>query len=218
MQWLWVPLSLRPVFKEDSNISICNVRNIKQCQVNRKGWTGRKDRLWITVFGICSLYREESWLQSSFNYQVSARSRCREDIFTPMKVYTSFKRYIKRYMKRLSLLGLTTSIPSLLFSPILCYYRLPLSRSLKSRAPSAPQCARDVPQCMTLDQSEGAIPKVYLLWLEPGNWRTIKNMRPQLTDSLWAPSHAACAGYHLPETGSLKAKSPPPKGKETETI
>lgn len=32
--------------------------------------------------------------------------------------------------------------------------------------------------------------------------------------TLGAVTHTACAGYHLPETGSLKAKSPPtPKGK-----
>lgn len=68
-----------------------------------------------------------------------------EDIFTLIKVYTSFSLNIKQYIKRLGLLGLTTSIPSLLFSPILCYYRLPPPLSLKSRAPSAPQRARDVP-------------------------------------------------------------------------
>lgn len=35
--------------------------------------------------------------------------------------------------------------------------------------------------------------------------------------TLGAVTHAARAGYHLPETGSLKAKSPPtPKGKPTE--
>lgn len=107
---------------------------------------------------------------------------------------------------------------SLLLSPLILNLSLPLSLSLPQIASPQQQCARDVPWCMTLDQSEGTIPKVYLLWLEPGSWPSIKDKRPQSIDSLWAPSHAACAGYHLPVTGFLKAKTPPPKGKGMETF
>lgn len=79
------------------------------------------------------------------------------------------------------------------------------------------QCARDVPQCMTPDQSEAAIPKVYLLWLEPGNWRRIK------ASALGQQIHSERRHTQLVrdiiclKPIPLKRKAPPPKGKEKET-
>lgn len=75
-------------------------------------------------------------------------------------------------------------VPFLFSNPQLIIASLSLSPSPSNRERPVHQRARDVPQCMALDQSEGAIPKVYLLWLEPGRRRGIKGTRPQPSDSL----------------------------------
>lgn len=174
------------------------------------------ERLWITTLGLCSFHKEESSLLGSCNYHINMfpneKSRCRRTFSFLMKVSISFNLHIKYYIKGLASLGsLHQSLPSYFLQSFAIIASL--SRPEIASVQCTTVCTRRA-QCMTLDQWEGAIPKVYLLWLEPGHWRDIKVMRLQLADSLWAPSHTARAGYHLPETGSLKAKSPPPKGKE----
>lgn len=92
---------------------------------------------------------------------------------------------------------------SLLLSP-------PPRRLSKSRAVRAPRRARDVPQCCDAQPIRGAVPKVYLLWIEPRRSRSIKNKRRRLTDPLSAPSHTQLVrDFICLKPVSLKRTVPP---------
>lgn len=124
--------------------------------------------------------------------------------------------YIKHFVKGLGLLGLNyiNPFPFIFSNPLL----LSLS-SLSHMCPSiaSGQCATVCtrrPQCMTLDQSEAAIPKVYLLWLEPGNWRGIKHKRPQITVHSERRHTQLVRDIICLKPVPLTRKAPPPKGKK----